>query len=307
MRVDATSLLPCERFEGDHWLPEIEPASGRLVIERGLFSQGADDGDDELGPRLIGAGGQAATNTATRIGVGNSATAAAVVLSGRHAFVSFADARQLDVAREVAQSYALDNGAFSAWRSGKPITDWAPYYGWAGEQHKHPSCDFAIIPDVIDGDEAANDALIREWPHGVVGVPVWHLHESLDRLARLAADWPRVALGSSGVYADPGSPSWWHRMTEALDVVCDREGRPLVKLHGLRMLDGDLVSRIPFASADSTNVGRNIGIDGAWRGTYAPPTKEWRALVIAARIEASNAPERWTGRPLQQDLLGRIA
>jgi hypothetical protein len=44
------------------------------------------------------------------------ATAAAKVMTGRHAFVSFAHQQQLDVALEVCQSFALDNGAFSAWR-----------------------------------------------------------------------------------------------------------------------------------------------------------------------------------------------
>jgi hypothetical protein len=40
-----------------------------------------------------------------------------------------------------------------------------------------------------------------------------------------------------------------------------------VRLHGLRMLNPEVFSRLPFASADSTNIGRNIGIDQAWRGT----------------------------------------
>jgi len=41
------------------------------------------------------------------------------------------------------------------------------------EWRRHPGFDWAIIPDVIDGDEAANDALVTAWPFGmVVGVPV---------------------------------------------------------------------------------------------------------------------------------------
>jgi hypothetical protein len=59
------------------------------------------------------------------------------------------------------------------------------------------------------------------------------------------------------------------------------------------MLNPDIFTRLPFASADSTNIGRNIGIDQAWKGTYQPPTKEARADVMRARIEANNAPVRW--------------
>jgi hypothetical protein len=43
---------------------------------------------------------------------------AARILSGRHAFISFTYPEQLPLASTICQSFALDNGAFSAWRSG---------------------------------------------------------------------------------------------------------------------------------------------------------------------------------------------
>lgn len=233
--------------------------------------------------------------------------AAAQVLAGRHAFVSFGNPEQIDVAAEVCQSFALDNGAFGAWRSGAPIADWTPYYAWADKHLKHPSCDWAVIPDVIDGDEKANNALLLNWPHGDKGVPVWHLHESLDRLSWLVGVWPRVALGSSGRWSTPGTNAWWARMAEAMSVACDSEGRPLAKLHGLRMLNPEVFCRLPLASADSCNIARNVGMDGAWSGTYAPPTKAWRGVVIAARVESVNSATRWEAPPLNLDLFGRIA
>lgn len=235
------------------------------------------------------------------------AVVAAQVLAGRHAFVSFANPESLGVAVEVCHSFALDNGAFSAWRGGEPVTDWTPYYEWVAEGMRVPSCDFAVIPDIIDGDEDANDRLLGEWPHGTFGVPVWHLHESLARLGRLAGAWPRIALGSSGEWSNPGSGRWWDRMTDALDLLCDEHGRPRVKIHGLRMLDPEIVARIPFASADSTNIARNIGIDAKWTGSYQPPSKEVRAMVLAERIESVNGPARWVGRPVQTGLFGRVA
>lgn len=226
------------------------------------------------------------------------ATAAMRAVGGGHAFVSFRHPDQLGIALDAAQSFALDNGAFSAWRSGEPVTDWRDYYEWVAALHRIPSCDWAVIPDVIDGSEADNDALIAEWPwqdaktRGV-GAPVWHMHESLERLERLAHEWPRVCIGSSGEYATVGNVTWWVRMTAAMRVVCDREGRPVCKLHGLRMLDPAVFTRLPFASADSTNIGQNIGIDQAWRGNYMPPTKEARAAVMRERIESHNALAYW--------------
>ncbi len=222
-------------------------------------------------------------------------TAAAAAIGGGHAFVSFSDPRQLALAAQVCQSFAIDNGAFSAWKQGKPITDWHPYYRWASDAKLIPSCDFAVIPDVIDGDEKANDALLDEWPlPRWFGAPVWHMHESLDRLERLASVWPRVCIGSSGDYSQPGSAVWWVQMGKAMRVVCDDDGRPMCKLHGLRMLDPAIFGHLPLSSADSTNIGRNIGIDQAWRGTYTPPTKEARAAVMRSRIESHNSPPRWT-------------
>lgn len=222
------------------------------------------------------------------------ASAAAAAISAGHAFVSYAHCDQLPVAIECCQSFAIDNGAFSAWRAGKPVLDWSCYYAWAAQAKATPSCDFAVIPDVIDGSEADNDALLAEWPlPRWFGAPVWHMHESLDRLSRIAADWPRVCIGSSGEFAVVGTNSWWLRMSHAMRVVCDDSGRPGVRLHGLRMLNPEIFSRLPLASADSTNIGRNIGIDKSWRGNYMPPSKDVRAQVMRARIESINAPSRW--------------
>jgi hypothetical protein len=69
------------------------------------------------------------------------------------------------------------------------------------------------------------------------------------------------------------------------------------------MLDPRIFCKYPFASADSTNIGRNIGIDQAWRGTYQPATKETRAMVMRERIESVNAPLTWDDNQPEQDTL----
>ena len=85
----------------------------------------------------------------------------------RHAFISFAHHSQLNLASEICQSFAVDNGAFTAWKAaGRNKIDWSDYYGFVEKWKRHPRFDFAIIPDVIDGGEEENDALLAEWPHG---------------------------------------------------------------------------------------------------------------------------------------------
>ena len=215
-------------------------------------------------------------------------TCAYRVWRGRHAFVSFANPDQIRLAAAVCQSFALDNGAFSFWRQGDAV-DWPGYYEWCAEWLAHPACDWAVIPDVIEGAEEENDALLGEWPFGHRGVPVWHLNESPERLIRLAGEWPRVALGSADEW-DVSSPlKCLERLYDVLPAICPL-GRPGVKLHGLRMLSHRIITSVPLASADSTNVARNIGIDRRWAGGYAPATKETRAVVLTERIESHQSP-----------------
>ena len=224
-------------------------------------------------------------------------------LTGRHALVSYIRQDDLGAVAEVTQSFVLDNGAFSVWKRGHEL-DYDGYVEWVTNWYRHPGFDWALIPDVIDGDEHENDEFLHRWADTSVadhGVPVWHLHESLDRLARLCHGYHTVALGSSGDYKSPGSVLWWGRMRQAMDAICDEHGRPPCKLHGLRMLNPNVFTKLPLASADSTNAAANSGNTERF-GLYKPPTTGQRAAVIAARIEQHNSAPVWRRTPLQQEL-----
>lgn len=213
--------------------------------------------------------------------------------AGRHAMVSFEAPEHIEAAAEVCRSVVLDNGAFSAWKQGKAY-DFGGYVEWCRKWLKHPAVEWCVIPDVIDGGEGANDMQLHKWFHGLNGIPVYHMHESLGRLERLVKRYPRVALGSSGQWDTPGSPEWWARMAEMMAVACDADGIPHCKLHGLRMLDPVIFSHVPLASADSCNVARNVGIDKRWSGPYAPSSRALRALIMMERIEAHASAARWS-------------
>lgn len=181
-------------------------------------------------------------------------------LGGRCFCVSFADPRDVAVCHDIGQSVMLDNGAFSAWTRGHQ-PDWADYYKWCEPWLEYKTT-WAVIPDVIDGTAADNDALIAEWPHGDRGAPVWHMHESLDRLRTLCARWPRVCFGSSGEYAQVGTGRWHHRAIQAFNAIAP-SGSVSTWIHMLRGLDL-AGSAYPFSSADSANVARHhhhLGIE----------------------------------------------
>lgn len=154
-------------------------------------------------------------------------------MAGRHFCVSFADPRDLDVCLQIGASVMLDNGAFSAWTRGSAV-NWTEFYTWAERHVRHPH--WAVIPDVIDGSEQQNDDLISACPiRPELVAPVWHMHESLDRLRRLVECFPRVCFGSSGAYREPGTNTWKARIDEAWAVIESSGAAPWV--HMLRAME----------------------------------------------------------------------
>jgi hypothetical protein len=217
---------------------------------------------------------------------------ALLTLAGRAFCVSHARPQDVEVCHRIGQSVLLDNGAFSAWRRGAP-TDWAAYYAWCDRWLDCPTT-WAIIPDVIGGGEDAQDALLRQWPHGGRGAPVWHLDESLPRLLRLLEAWPRVCLGSASIYAVVGSDAWHRRMVEAWNAIARVFGRRTPWVHMLRGMQA-ATWPYPFASLDSTDIARN----------HNRPHNA--AAAMAQRWDAGQCPRSWQLRPEQACLFGGAA
>lgn len=206
-------------------------------------------------------------------------------LAGANFCVSYASRGDVERVHQIGQSVMLDNGAFTFWKQGIQ-TDWPGYYEWC-ERWLQYQTTWAVIPDVIEGSENENDALIEEWPFGMRGAPVWHMHESIARLLRLCGDWPRVCIGSSAEYSEVGDVRWHERMRFVMRWLCGDGGSAPTWLHMLRgmKLCG---SEYPFASADSTNVGRNHN--------SARASRSLNALLMVGRIDAVQCPGTWTDR-----------
>jgi len=197
-------------------------------------------------------------------------------VTNKNVLVSWANPQDVNNAFANCNKVILDNGAFTFWKK-KKVIDWNDYYKWV---EKYNNREWFFIPDVIDGTEYENDELLKTNPYND-GVPVWHIAESLDRLERLANDYPMVAFGSSGEYSELGTPQWHKRMNEAMKVVCDSEGRPKVKIHMLRCLNPRIFTQYPFYSGDSTNLARNHNLGNG--------QSQWKHIL--ERIEKYNSPQ----------------
>jgi hypothetical protein len=207
-------------------------------------------------------------------------------LAGRHFCVSHIRPDDVTRVHQIGQSVMLDNGAYSKWKSGKAV-DWTAYYAWADRWLDYPTT-WAVIPDEIDAGTQEQDALLREWPHGQRGAPVWHMDEPIDRLLRLCDAWPKVCIGSTDEFSVVLSDAWQRRMDEAFNEIARRHRR----MPWLHMLRGMQLSgrQWPFSSVDSTDVGRNHN-----RPQNTP-------LSLADRWDRLQCPARWAERPTQMEL-----
>ena len=200
---------------------------------------------------------------------------AIVELRGKCFCVSFAAPQQIEVCHQIGQSVLLDNGAFSAWKRGIEL-DWNEYFKWCDPWLDYPTT-YAIIPDSIEGGVKVNDKLIKQWPHGDKGWPVWHLHEPIERINELLDKFPKIAFGSSAEYKDVGSSLWRQRIDDAFDFLAQRSRR----LPWVHMLRGMSVvgKQWPFASVDSTDVGRNHNR----RSNPGEMAKDWDSMQCPGR------------------------
>ena len=192
----------------------------------------------------------------------------------------------------------VDNGAFSAWRSGvNTMTDEDYLEGfadWAADILDRCPQAVAVIPDKIDGTEQENAQLVAEtmtmFDDPDRCMPVWHMHESISYFLHLAEGFGFVGIGSSGEFAQVGTPAWHARMTEvfaALDAwELAGEGayvRPRIHL----MRAQSMAHLYPVDSSDSVNVSMN---HGRYRGEGEGHVARF-AKRVNDKIQASAGPE----------------
>ena len=217
-------------------------------------------------------------------------------MRNRFGLISHARRDQQHLVLELCAGFCLDNGAFSAWRRGETV-DWNKYQQWVLEMSTHPGYQFAILPDVVDGTEEENDALLDAWKLPC-GVPVFHQGEDFNRLEWLMAHYPMIAISS--VEKSLPSVTFDEWMTECMKVLCRPNGTPRVRIHGLRMLNHKIFTKYPLYSADSSVVGQNCADPGKFTGSFAPVSTEVRGAVMLDRLDSYQSPWSFKPAPVEQ-------
>ena len=212
------------------------------------------------------------------------------VMAGRNFCVSYNEPRDVEICLRIGQSVMIDNGAFSLFTQNKKI-DWNKYYKWVEKYMGHPH--WAVVPDVIDGKEEDNLALIKQWPHRKdCTAVVWHLSESIDHLLKLTdLGFGKVAFGSSGDYWQVGSERWENRIDTAFNALAKNGLIPWGHMMRGLSLGG---KRWPFASADSTNVTINHAKSGV------------SAEYMAKQIDSTQCPVNWKAKLIQNELIQNV-
>ena len=208
-------------------------------------------------------------------------------MSGKHFCVSFVDHRDADICFNIGQSVMWDNGAYSFFTKGIEI-NFDKFYKWVEPRLGHPH--WAVVPDIIDGEEEDNLKLINQWPfRKECAAVVWHLSESIDHLFKLIdLGFGKIAFGSSKEYWKVGSKDWEKRMDEVFNSLAKNGSIPWIHMMRGLSLGG---KRWPFASADSANVARNYS------------QREVTAEYMARQIDTSQCPVVWKLKHTQQELM----
>lgn len=240
------------------------------------------------------------------LGNGKIVTCKEVLYKNSCALVSYHRMDQLKFVLDNARLVVFDNGAFSDWMKNDCVNRdsvwWAGYY--AKVLSIYSRIKWFLIPDVIEGSEEENDKLIESVPSSLrdKGVPVWHSVESLERLGRLCREYDIVAIGLCGIHKKTMSKVAQARLEEVFRYIY-LEQRIDVKIHGLRMLDGRVLGKFPFYSADSSFVAINV-----------PKTKQQmkevqcklaRTAIYKSKIESVIPPtlESWIYEKMESHLL----
>lgn len=152
------------------------------------------------------------------------------------------------------------------------------------------------MPDAPGAPSQLNDSLLRDWPFGDRGAPLWHMDGPIERLLRLCEKHPRVCLGWTGAGKHLDRPEFHERIAE-LDKAFGNRWPVIHMMRGIAVKD-----HWPFATVDGTTLAQNgwrydTGFDfgDRWAGRRAY-AERLEAGCLRGRLPMDRGEPRGRGR-----------
>ena len=157
----------------------------------------------------------------------------------------------------------IDSGAFSAWSKGITI-DINEYIKFIKKYQKYLS--YYANLDVIGNPEATWQNQKKMEVSGLTPMPCFHFGEDIKYLTKyyLTGNYEYLALGGMVGRNSKELVEWLDNLFS--NYLCDKQGMPILKIHGFGMTSFNLMMRYPWFSVDSTS----WIICGRMGGIYVP-------------------------------------
>ena len=149
----------------------------------------------------------------------------------------------------ISKGLFLDSGAYSAWSKGVGI-DIDKYMRFI-DANKDIITYYATLDSIGDPVQTLKNTEIME-SNGFNPLPVFHYNEDADvYLTKMIDKYEYICLGGMVPISTPQLLSWldglWHRY------LTNKNGTPLIKVHGFGQTSMRLLKRYPWYSVDSTS------------------------------------------------------
>lgn len=174
----------------------------------------------------------------------------------------------------------LDSGAFSAFTQGVEI-DINDYIDFIKEYEEHLEV-YANLDVIGDpGATFANQKIMED--AGLDPLPCFHYGEPISYLEYYIKNYDYISLGGMVPISTKDLRVWLDEIFSKY--ICDKDGMPLVKVHGFGLTSHPLMIRYPWYSVDSTS----WVVTGRMGAVYVPMQRagKWDYLQPPWKVDVS--------------------